>query len=716
MKSTAAKQLVTFLADGFKPGSALRVQQMLDDTEMGIRDWLSLANSMGNPAQLYLNTKPFTANDLYKHVQEVPIPLVVFANKEWLTISQAKKEGHILVKTKESSKEVPWTELAPQLCLYQEFAPEHEGSSDILTVIPIKINEGNESAIPSPVRRFVNLLREERKYIYQIYIYAILGGLLSLTLPLGVQSVVSLISGGLFLRPVVLLSAFVIVGVFLTGIMQVMQMTVVETVQQRIFSRTAIDFAFRIPRIRYERLINVYEPELVNRFFDVLSVQKGLTKILVELITALLQVFFGLLLLSMYHPFFVFFGLFLLVCIYFLFYFTARRGLDTSLYESKYKYAIAHWLEELGRNIKTFKLAGNSPLPIQKLEKQLGGYLQKRKLHFKVLMTQYGGFVAFKTGIVGGLLVLGSFLVIDRQISVGQFVAAELVIVLVINSIEKLIINLDTIYDVLTAVEKMGNLSDLPLEAETAPMQFGQDSTKGFEVRVENLRYRYPDGKSYALRGANMEVGECESVAIIGHEGCGKTTLMYVLAGILESYEGVITYNGASLRDINKRMLRDRLGDSLSHEHIFDGTLVENLTLARPGISSADLNKVLEITELSDWVSALEEGLQTSLVASGKGLPSSISKRLVLARSLLGKPKLVLFDDFFFNLESGFKKRLFHRLLREKKMACTFIISSHDPLVLQSVDRVLVMQDGQTVLSGTYAQIREHEMVKSLIL
>ncbi|MCB0739448.1 MAG: ABC transporter ATP-binding protein, partial [Bacteroidetes bacterium] len=175
-------------------------------------------------------------------------------------------------------------------------------------LIPIGISETTNETDLTPFKRFIKLLREERKNIWHIYAYAILAGLLSLTIPLGVQSVVSLISGGMFLRPVILLTIFVVIGVLLTGLLQIMQISIVETVQQRIFARTAINFAFRIPRLKLGQLTNIYAPELVNRFFDILTVQKSLTKILVEFVSAVLQIIFGLLLLSLYHPLFVFFG------------------------------------------------------------------------------------------------------------------------------------------------------------------------------------------------------------------------------------------------------------------------------------------------------------------------------------------------------------------------------------------------------------------------
>lgn len=686
--------------------------------DMHLSEWIAYINSLSGKTRIHFTRKTLSPEDLAEELATFPIPFIVFKAHEPILLQLAPKGDELLWAEPHGDEGIVDKAFIDTLQSESDLmgAKVEGAEKNILALIPIKMADvPRENVHQNPLKRFASLLREERKNIWHIYIYAILAGLLGLTLPLGVQSVVSFISGGLFLRPVMFLTAFVVIGVLLTGFMQIMQMTIVENVQQRIFTRTAIDFAFRIPRINMEKLLKTYAPELINRFFDVLTIQKGLTKILVDLITALLQIVFGLLLLSLYHPFFAFFGLFLVSVLCVLFFFTWKKGLQTSLEESKYKYRIVHWLEELGRNLITFKIAGNSPLPMEKLEMNLGGYLSRRKAHFKVLLSQFRGFVFFKTGIVGSLLILGSFLVIDRQISVGQFVAAELVIILVISAIEKLILHLDNIYDVLTAVEKLANLTDLPLENESGLIDLDTSKQRGFSIEAKNLTYVYPDAREPALRNAHLKIDSCESIAIIGGEGSGKTTLMYVLAGILESYSGELYFDGSSLRDVNKRLLRERIGDSLSHEHIFEGTLFENLTLKRDGIDASDLQKVLDITELKEYVAKLPNGLNTQLIASGKGMSSAITKKVVLARSLLAEPRLVVFDDFFFNLDVAFKKRLFKRLLQEKEMACTFLISSHDPLVLTAVDHVYVLKEGEVVLNGPYEKIKDEELVRCLI-
>ena len=268
----------------------------------------------------------------------------------------------------------------------------------------------------------------------------------------------------MWFNSVILLIALVVIAIVVSGGLQIMQISMVEVMQRRIFAKTAFEFAHRIPRIDAESILKYYAPELINRFFDVLTIQKGLPKLLIDISTAVIQIFFSLILLSFYHPFFVFFGMLLVALLAIIFYITGPKGLQSSIKESKYKYKVVYWLEELARTLSSFKVAGTTQLPMQRVSENVNNYLIHRKVHFGVLIRQFSYIIAFKTFIVGGLLILGTILVIDRQITLGQFVASEIIIVLILAAVEKIIVNLDTIYDMLTAVDKIGHVTDLPLE------------------------------------------------------------------------------------------------------------------------------------------------------------------------------------------------------------------------------------------------------------
>ena len=543
----------------------------------------------------------------------------------------------------------------------------------------------------TPLKRFFNLLKIDKQDIFSIYIYALFNGLVALSLPLGIQAIISLISGGQVSTSWIVLVIIVIVGVALNGIMQIMQLSISENLQQKIFTRSAFEFAYRIPRMKMEETDKTHMPELVNRFFDTLSVQKGLSKILLDFSTSTLQVVFGLILLSLYHPFFILFGLVLVFIVYLIFRYTAPKGLKTSLQESKYKYEVAHWLEELARTMETFKLAGNSPLPLDKTDDLVKDYLQARKAHFKTLLVQYINLVGFKVVVAAGLLLIGGLLVINQQMNIGQFVASEIIIILVLNSVEKLILSMETIYDVLTSVEKIGNVTDIPLEASN-DTNISNKNEGGLSLDLTNFTFKFRGQKAPSIQDVNLSIKAGEKLALVGENGSGKSLLLQLFAGIFDEFTGALTYNGVSIRNWNKEELQSQIGDNLLREDIFQGTLWENITLGKPSIEKEYVFEILKVVGLKEFVESLAQGFSTKLLPGGKGLPKSIRIKIILARGLVNKPQLILLDDTFHQLKKSDRNSLLSFLKNEK---ATVIGVSNDSEVLNYFDKVAFVANGR---------------------
>jgi len=577
---------------------------------------------------------------------------------------------------------------------------------------PISV-EAVDGKAPTPIKRLLRLLGTEKKEIFYILFYAIIIGLIGLVIPLGIQTTVELISGGVFFSSVYVLITLVILGVLLSGGLQVIQISLVEFLQRRIFTKASLEFAFRIPRIRMEALQRNYAPELINRFFDVVNIQKGLPKLLIDLSSAIIQILFGLLLISLYHPFFVFFGIVLLLMLTLIFVLTGPRGLSSSIEESKYKYKVAHWLEELGRALHSFKLAGSTDLPIRKTDYNVNNYLKNRKVHFRVLVTQFSFIVIFKALITGGLLIMGTLLVVDRQITLGQFVAAEIVIILILNAVEKIIMYMDVVYDLLTAVDKVAQVTDLPIE-KTGGLDFPVAQTGGFHVRTKGLKYRYSASGYYALKGIDLDIKPGETVCITGQGNSGKTTLMNLLTGLYTDYEGVVTINNYSLRDIDLTHLRDQVAKNISQEDLFDGTLLENITLGRITTTVHDAIYALQQVGLSDTVNALPKGLDTPIISGGKGLTKTVIHKLILARCLAKRPQLLVLNDFFIPLAKSDKMELL-QCITQPQHPWTVIVVSKDPLIMSACDRVIVLSEGLVQHEGTMEELTKKELLKDLI-
>lgn len=545
----------------------------------------------------------------------------------------------------------------------------------------------------SAVKRFFRLVHNERVDIQNIIIFAVFSGLINLSLPLGIQAIINFLNSGEISTSWALLLVFVVLGVALVGFLQIKQLAITETIEQRVFAKAAFDFAFRIPRIKQDAVQNKYVPELVNRFFEVLTVQKGLSKILIDFSSAALQIIFGLILLSLYHPMFILLGIGLVFLLYLIFRITGPAGLRTSLEESKYKFEVAHWLEEIGRTMNTFKLIGNSELPVKRTDELVSGYLKARKKHFRILVWQFSGMIVFKVVVAAGLLILGSLLVIDRQINIGQFVAAEVIIVMLIGAVEKLILSMDTIYDLLTALEKIGTVTDLPVEEDKGTDLRDTDCDNGLNIRFNNVAFAYPDGDEQVLKGASMEIISGHRVCISGPNGVGKTTLLKLLTGMYNSFSGTITLNGLPFRSLRIEALRSIIGDNLNDTDVFKGSLFENVQAGRSNITKDRVMWALRQVQLDEFVSSHPTGLETPIDPEGKRLSKTITRKIVLARAIADNPKILLLEDNLSNLNHDERQLIYNNIL-SKKHGWTVIIVSNDEIVANKCDDRYVMENG----------------------
>ena len=558
----------------------------------------------------------------------------------------------------------------------------------------------------SAVKRFFRLIKVDRKDISHIYVYAAFEGLITLSLPLGIQAVIGLIAGGAVSASLILLVAAVSAATAMSGLLRVMQIKVMETIQRRIYTRSAFDLAYRIPRFKMELLAQYYAPELMNRFFDTLTLQKGIPKIILDLSTSALQILFGLLLISFYHPFFAFFGLGLLIFLFVLFRLTSAPGLASNMNVSKYKYETAYWLEELARSMSTFKLAGNTDFHLNKLDGIVSKYLDYRKSYFTILLYQYGGFVILKTVITAAFLLLGAYLVIENQINIGQFVAAEIVILLTIASVDKMIMSMETIYDVLTGIEKLGFVTDLPIENNEGLCfpDIDKGQGQGLSLQIQGLSFTYHRNNKPALNDIFLDIQPGERVCIAGYNGAGKSTLVQIIAGLYSDFQGVVSYNRFPFKSLNANSLREHIGDYCTQEGIFRGTILENITIGHKNASFEDALWAAKNMRLDDYISTLPEGYNTILDPEGANIPQGARTKIILARAVASRPSLLAMESFLRTLDQEDRVAI-ASFLTDKANPWTFIAVSTDPVLAIRCDKIVIMQEGNIVETGTFSEI-----------
>lgn len=550
----------------------------------------------------------------------------------------------------------------------------------------------------NPFKRLWDLILLDRSDIVSIYFYAMLNGLVNLSLPLGIQAIIGFVLGASMVTSIYVLIALVVAGVVVVGLMQINQMRIIEKIQQKIFTRYAFEFADKIPRFDLIKTDKFYLPEKVNRFFDVLNVQKGLSKLLLDVPAASIQIIFGLMLLALYHPFFIVFGLTLIVILIIIFRLTGIYGLKTSLEESVHKYKTVAWLQEMARVINPFKLSYDTNFNLSRTDVHVNNYLKSRTEHFSVLMLQYKTLVFTKVAITTAMLAGGAVLLLNQQLNIGEFIAAEIVVLAVINAVEKLIVNLDSVYDVVTGLEKLASVTEDLSENDGA---LALDSAgKGVAIELQNFSFSFPDNRS-VFSGINLQIRAGSRVGVSTTGRLGKSTFLKILAGHYQYFSGSLLFNKVPLCNYRIAAFRMKVGLYLNQREVFTGTVWDNIIDGRSHITSEEIIDLAEQSGLSGFLDQLPQGFQTQVAPNGKNLPGHYIKRISLVRALLNKPRLLLLEDPWDGL-TGHEKQKLTQYLTSRPNNATIIVTGSDTAFLKACDYQILLSDGTATLTENF--------------
>lgn len=539
--------------------------------------------------------------------------------------------------------------------------------------------------------KLFRLLRLDGKEITALYLLSILSGLIQLSLPLGIQAIINfaIVATGRKQLPASMwvLILLVVLGVLFTGMLKINQMKIVEKIQQKIFTRFSFEFSYRIPKLNVKSIDQFHLPELVNRFFDIPTLQKSMAKLLLDIPTAVIQLCFGLILLAFYNSVFIVFGIILLVILYLILYISSPKGFEASLEESNFKYDIGGWIQEIARGIKTFKFFNTYNLHIEKTNHLLEGYLYSRNRHFQILKLQYWSLVVFKILITASMLIVGGILLIRQEINIGQFIAAEIIILTIMNAVEKLIISLETVYDLLTSVEKINKITEKPIDEEGS---YEFIKKQGIEIEAKNLSFGFE--KNDILQNINFHIKRGQKVAITGDGDSGKTVLLRLLTGVFQDFKGDLSFDQIPINNYNLNTLRNHIGIYMQKQDIFSASLWENITLGNTEIKEQDVLDVFKIVGLDSFYKSLNKGFDTHLEPTGKQLSSSNVQKLLIARSLLNQPALLLLDEPMKLIAADDKQYLQNYLFGLKDV--TIIFTTNDPSLISKSEMVIHLEKG----------------------
>jgi ABC-type bacteriocin/lantibiotic exporter with double-glycine peptidase domain len=542
----------------------------------------------------------------------------------------------------------------------------------------------------NPLKRIAQLVKLHKKEVVSIYLFSMLSGLINLSLPLGVQTIIGLVMGATMVSSIYVLIFLVVLGVFLVGILQINQMKIIETIQQRVFTSYAYTFADTIPRMDLKKMDQYFIPEKVNRFFDTVNIQKGFAKLLLDIPIASVQIIFGILLLSLYHPLFILLGIFLITLLILIFNFSSKKGISTSIQESNYKYEVVGFFNEMGRTLKSFKFSQGSHLNLEKTNAHTRGYLEARTQHFHVLLFQYKTLIFFKVSLTLLMLTLGTFLLIDQQLNIGEFIAAEIVILIVIGAVEKLITSLDSAYDVITGLEKIASVTESPLE-QSGTMELGVD--KGLDVQLADFSFSFDSNKKI-LDSITLRFTPGQKISITGPEGSGKSMLLRILTGNYQDFQGSFQINHFPIQNYALQSLRKYIGISLHGQEIFGGSLWENISLGQREITNDVILQKANDLGFDDFLTHFPAGFNTLIEPIGKKTPQTIIRKILLLRALCGNKKLLLLEEPWAGLESS-NKEIIKKYLLNLPSDTTVIVVSDDADFNRLTDQQINMTHGK---------------------
>jgi len=537
--------------------------------------------------------------------------------------------------------------------------------------------------------RTLSLIRAERSSFAVAVVYSVAIGLLSLVLPVTIQSLVNTVAFGSVIQPIVVLTILVTAALTASGTLTVLRGITLELMQRRIFVRQASETLDSLMRFRVGAMDQLHAPELVNRFLDVTTVQKSATILVVDGLTVLMQTLAGVTLLGAYHPYLLVFDIVLVAAIALILFALGRNAVRTSIAESHAKYGLVAWLQEVATHSVGLRSAAGSRMTSERTNELVVAWLQNRGLHFSIELRQMIGTQVLQVVALSGLLGMGGYLVISGELTLGQLVAAELVVSVAVGSFAKFGKSLETFYDLQAALDKLEHVTGLPVErldGESAPNLLGPAG-----LRVQGLTFGYASDQP-VIRNVTFELSPGVKIAVHGRGAAGKSTLLDLIFALREPDSGRIELDGIDLRHLRLDSLREQVMLVRGTE-IFPGTVFENVTMG-VGATADEVRLALSSAGVLNAVNALPRGLQTDLTSSGRPLAPSQALRLTIARAMLRKPRLLLIDEALDSIEDLSADGPIVRTLFAPDAPWTLLVATERPDLWPRCGQVFTMHGG----------------------
>ena len=530
--------------------------------------------------------------------------------------------------------------------------------------------------------------RQERQILVTIIMYALAVGIFSLIIPLTVQELVNTFAFAI--QPIMVVTLVsIMAGILLfVGIFKALQFFATDLLERRIFVRFTLAFARTFPSIQETH----FRSEYASRFFEIIFMQRAVAALLVDLTNVAVGGVIGMTLLALYHPYFLFFDLLLLIAVGFIG-MLGHGGLRATLHMSEAKYATYHWFQEIADNLSHFKSSLSHDLILQKADSLAHTYVNTRQSRFRILVRQYIGSLLFQVILHTGLLGTAGWLMSKGQLTLGQLVAAEVIIATLLLNLESVIKRTYVIFYFLTALTEIHHIFSLPKD-QRPTTQFVQlpatGSPQGLALSISHVRGLPPPWPP--TLELNMDLAPSEKWAIVCVTESQRLTVSRLLAGLDHPPQGSIRYNGIDVRDLHPDEVNETRGLVLSrHMTLFEATLMENITLRRKNLATEDLLWVLDLVGLKEEIEHIPDGLQGMVQYGGKNFSPSQTIQILLARVLIARPKLVIVDGGLHEIFASQRESILNAIC-DTKYPWTVVIVTTDSNIKKFVQHSIVLE------------------------
>ncbi|ULA62214.1 MAG: ATP-binding cassette domain-containing protein [Nitrospira sp.] len=532
------------------------------------------------------------------------------------------------------------------------------------------------------------LFRLEKKVLGLIVSYSLAIGLFSLIVPLTVQELVNTFAFAIQPITIVTLATIMATALAFVGVFKTLQYYAVEVLERRIFARVTLAMTQQLPLMHYQQ----FKPRYANYFLETVLMQRALSVLLVDLINVVVGGAVGMSILVFYHPYFLLYDALLFTGFNVVFFLLSHGGLRTTIDVSHAKYKTLHWIQEISYNLLHFKATDSQPLLMQKSDALVDDYVATRRARFAVLARQYLGAVGWQAVGHSSLIATAGWLISIGQLTIGQFVAAEVVVAGLLNSFDGVVKRMGHVYYFMTAVTELDQFFTLPKDQEsvTLSVPLPDPTVHGIRLTCKDLAAAYTGAPSI-FSNFDLEVMPGEKVGIYASTAVAKTALARVLAGLEDPTHGVIRYNDVDLRHLDRTTINRCRGFMLdSRLTLFEGTIEENIVLGRPYVPYSDVRWALRFVELEEEIDALPQGIKSHIRTPGKVLSPTKIMRILLARAILARPQILIFDGIMHNLHPTMRETILRRLC-SKDEPWSVVFVSNDPNLTPHVDRRIII-------------------------